>query len=59
MRGFAVLSYGEAPAVHDLAIPDAAGAFLVRVSYAGINPLDSKLVEPAHHDLHVPLRHGH
>jgi NADPH:quinone reductase-like Zn-dependent oxidoreductase len=45
MRGFAVLSYGEAPAVHDLAIPDAAGAFLVRVSYAGINPLDSKLVE--------------
>jgi NADPH2:quinone reductase len=45
MRGFAILSYGEAPAVHELAIPDAAGAFLVRVSYAGINPLDSKLVE--------------
>jgi Alcohol dehydrogenase GroES-like domain len=45
MRGFAILSYGEAPAVHDLAIPDAAGALLVRVSYAGINPLDSKLVE--------------
>ena len=45
MRAFAVLSYGEAPAVHDLAIPDADGAFLIRVSYAGINPLDSVLLE--------------
>jgi NADPH:quinone reductase-like Zn-dependent oxidoreductase len=45
VRAFAVLSYGETPAVHDLAIPDANGAFLIRVSYAGVNPLDSNLLE--------------
>ena len=45
MRAFAVLSYGETPAVHDLPIPDADGAFLIRVSYAGVNPLDSNLLE--------------
>jgi NADPH:quinone reductase len=45
VRAFAVLNYGETPAVHDLPIPDAAGAFLIRVSYAGVNPLDSNLLE--------------
>ena len=45
MRAFAVLNYGETPAVHDLPIPDADGAFLIRVSYAGVNPLDSNLLE--------------
>ena len=45
MRAFAVLSYGDAPGVHDLPIPDAAGAFLIRVSYAGVNPLDSNLLD--------------
>ena len=45
MRAFAVLSSGETPAVHDLSIPDADGAFLIRVSYAGVNPLDSNLLE--------------
>jgi NADPH2:quinone reductase len=41
MRAFAVRSFGEAPAIHDLPIPAAAGAFLLRVAYAGVNPLDS------------------
>jgi NADPH:quinone reductase-like Zn-dependent oxidoreductase len=45
VRAFAVLNYGETPAVHDLPIPDADGAFLIRVSYAGVNPLDSNLLE--------------
>jgi NADPH:quinone reductase len=45
VRAFAVLSYGETAAVHDLPIPDADGAFLIRVSYAGVNPLDSNLLE--------------
>jgi NADPH:quinone reductase len=45
VRAFAVLSYGETAAVHDLPIPDADGAFLIRVSYAGLNPLDSNLLE--------------
>jgi NADPH:quinone reductase-like Zn-dependent oxidoreductase len=45
MRAFAVRSFGEAPAIQDLPIPAADGAFLIRVKYAGVNPIDYKLVE--------------
>ncbi len=45
MRAFAVLNYGETPAVHDLPIPDVDSGFVIRVSYAGVNPLDSNLLE--------------
>jgi NADPH:quinone reductase-like Zn-dependent oxidoreductase len=44
MRAFAVKSFGEAPAIHDLPIPSADGAFLIRVKYAGVNPIDYKLL---------------
>ena len=45
MRAFAVRSFGEAPAIHDLPIPAIEGAILIRVKFAGINPIDYKLVE--------------
>jgi NADPH:quinone reductase len=45
MRAFAVQSFGQAPAIHDLPIPPADSAFLVRVRCAGVNPIDYKLVE--------------
>ena len=45
MRAFAVRSFGEAPAILDLPVPAADGAFLIRVKYAGVNPVDYKLVE--------------
>jgi NADPH:quinone reductase-like Zn-dependent oxidoreductase len=45
MRAFAVESFGEAPAIHDLSIPDADSAFVIRVRYAGVNPIDYKLLE--------------
>jgi NADPH:quinone reductase-like Zn-dependent oxidoreductase len=45
MRAFAVRTFGEAPAIHDLAIPAANGVFLIRVSCAGVNPIDYKLLE--------------
>jgi NADPH:quinone reductase len=45
MRAFAVQSFGQAAAIHDLPIPSAEGAFLIRVTYAGVNPIDYKLVE--------------
>ena len=45
MRAFAVQSFGQGPAIHDLAIPPADGAFLIRVKCAGVNPIDYKLVE--------------
>jgi NADPH:quinone reductase-like Zn-dependent oxidoreductase len=41
MRAFAVESFGEAPALHDLPIPDSGNAFVLRVAYAGVNPLDN------------------
>jgi NADPH:quinone reductase len=45
MRAFAVQTFGQAAAIHDLPIPSADGAFLIRVRYAGVNPIDYKLVE--------------
>ena len=45
MRAFAVRNFGEAPALHDLPIPSADSASLIRVKYAGINPLDNILAE--------------
>jgi NADPH:quinone reductase-like Zn-dependent oxidoreductase len=45
MRAFAVRNFGEAPALYDLPIPSTDSAFLIRVTYAGINPLDNILVE--------------
>jgi NADPH:quinone reductase-like Zn-dependent oxidoreductase len=41
MRAFAVRSFGEAPAVHDLPVPAADDGFLIRVRYAGVNPIDN------------------
>src|SRR5277367_2161039 len=41
MRAFAVRSFGETPAIHDLPVPAGDGAFLLRVVYAGVNPLDN------------------
>jgi NADPH:quinone reductase-like Zn-dependent oxidoreductase len=45
MRAFAVRSFGEAPAVQTLPIPAADIAILIRVNYAGVNPIDYKLVD--------------
>jgi NADPH:quinone reductase-like Zn-dependent oxidoreductase len=44
MRAFAVQSFGEPPSVHDLPVPAADGAVLIRVRFAGVNPLDSNLL---------------
>jgi NADPH:quinone reductase-like Zn-dependent oxidoreductase len=45
MRAFAVKSFGEAPAIHDLPVPSDPSAFLIRVKCAGVNPIDYKLVD--------------
>ena len=45
MRAFAVGSVGEGPALHDIPVPAVDGALLIRVSFAGVNPFDFKLVE--------------
>jgi NADPH:quinone reductase-like Zn-dependent oxidoreductase len=44
MRAFAVQSFGEAASVQDLPVPADDGAVLVRVRFAGVNPLDSNLL---------------
>jgi NADPH:quinone reductase-like Zn-dependent oxidoreductase len=38
MRAFAVRSFGEPVSVHDLPIPAADDAVLIRVRFAGVNP---------------------
>jgi NADPH:quinone reductase len=45
MRAFAVKSFGETPTIHELPIPSADGALLIRVKYAGVNPIDYKLLD--------------
>ena len=45
MHAFSVGSLGQAPAIHELPLPAADGEFLIRVRYAGVNPLDSLLVD--------------
>jgi NADPH2:quinone reductase len=45
MRAFAVLRFGEIPAIQDLPVPVADGALLIRVTYAGVNPIDYKVVD--------------
>jgi NADPH:quinone reductase-like Zn-dependent oxidoreductase len=55
MRAFAVRSFGEAPAIHDLPIPAADGGFLIHVRYAGVNPIDYKLVEQLTANLAFPF----
>jgi NADPH:quinone reductase-like Zn-dependent oxidoreductase len=45
MRAFAVRSFGAAPAILDLPIPSDPSAFLIRVKYAGVNPIDYKLAD--------------
>jgi NADPH:quinone reductase-like Zn-dependent oxidoreductase len=44
MRAFAVRSFGEAPTILELPIPNPEGAFRIRVKYAGVNPIDYKLL---------------
>jgi NADPH:quinone reductase len=44
MRAFAVRSFGEPPSVRDLPVPAADGTVLIRVRFAGVNPLDSNLL---------------
>ena len=44
MRAFAVPRFGEPPSVHDLPVPTADAEVLIRVSYAGVNPLDNNLL---------------
>ena len=44
MRAFAVRSFGVPPSVHDLPVPAADGTVLIRVRFAGVNPLDSNLL---------------
>jgi NADPH2:quinone reductase len=45
MRAFAVRSFGEVPTVLDIPIPASDGAFLIRVKFAGVNPIDYKVAE--------------
>jgi NADPH:quinone reductase-like Zn-dependent oxidoreductase len=45
MRAFAVQKFHEAPAIHELQVPAADSAFVIRVRYAGVNPIDYKVVE--------------
>lgn len=45
MRAYAVERFGSAPAILDLSGPTAHDGYVVRVTYAGVNPLDYKLVD--------------
>jgi NADPH:quinone reductase len=44
MRAFAVRSFGEPASVQDLPVPAADAEVLIRVLFAGVNPLDNNLL---------------
>ena len=44
MRAFAVRNFGEPASVQNLPAPAANGAVLIRVRFAGVNPLDNNLL---------------
>ena len=44
MRAFAVRSFGEPASVQDLPVPAVDDAVLIRVRFAGVNPLDNNLL---------------
>jgi NADPH:quinone reductase-like Zn-dependent oxidoreductase len=44
MRAFAVLAFGEPASVQDLPAPTDEAAVLIRVRFAGVNPLDNNLL---------------
>jgi hypothetical protein len=44
MRAFAVQSVGEPASVQDLPVPAVDDAVLIRVRFAGVNPLDNNLL---------------
>lgn len=45
MRAYAVRQFGDAPAIIDVPMPAAPDAYLVRVAYAGVNPVDYKILD--------------
>jgi len=45
MRGYAVRGFGEAPEIDQLPVPAADDAVLIHLTFAGVNPMDVKLVE--------------
>lgn len=45
MRAYAVRSFGEPPAIHELPLPPADDAYLIRVTCAGVNPIDYKQLD--------------
>ena len=55
MRAFAVQRFGEPPAIHDLPMPSADGAFLIRVRSAGVNPFDYALVDRLAEQRAIPI----
>jgi NADPH:quinone reductase-like Zn-dependent oxidoreductase len=55
MRAFGVKKFGEAPAIHDLPVPAAGDGVLVRVTYAGVNPVDYKMLDGLTAKSHYPF----
>jgi NADPH:quinone reductase-like Zn-dependent oxidoreductase len=45
MRALAVQSFGGSPVMCDLPLPEAEDSVLIRVSYAGVNPVDFQLID--------------
>jgi NADPH2:quinone reductase len=55
MRAFAVRSFGEPASVQDLPVPAADDAVLIRVRFAGVNPLDNNLIGRLNADSSYPF----
>ncbi len=59
MRAFAVLRFGEPASLQNLPVPTVEAEVLIRVRFAGVNPLDSNLLGRLTADLVLSVRRGH
>ena len=58
MRAYAVTSFGEPASLHNLPVPNADGVVLIRVRFAGVNPLDNNTLGRLNTDSSYPFVAG-
>src|SRR5260221_8016685 len=45
MRALALLRFGDRPSVQEIAVPSVDDAALIRITFAGVNPIDYLLID--------------
>jgi NADPH:quinone reductase len=55
MRALAILRFGDPPSVQEMSVPSVDDAALIRVTFAGVNPIDCKLIDQLNAESQFPF----